>query len=601
MQTVGIHKRWKWPKLDSETVSASQGLASQLGVAPLVAGLLMQRGITDPSLAESFLRPRLTDLHDPASMPGVVRAADRIGQAVQQRQPIVIYGDYDVDGITASAILWHVLRLAGAQASVYVPHRIDEGYGLNSQAITELAKHQPLIVTVDCGITAVEPARVAKQVGVDLIITDHHACDSHDQALPEAYALVHPRLAGSKYPFGELCGAGVAFKLAWQVAKQHCGGERLPDAFRSLLLDLLSYVALGTVADVVPLVDENRVLTVHGLGQIKRTRFVGLNALIDASRLRDEKIDAYHVGFVLGPRLNACGRMGHAEKAVKLLTMDDPDEARRIAVFLTQQNDRRRSVERSMLDEAKQMVVQAGYDREDHRAIVLGKPGWHAGVVGIVASRLAEQFARPVVMLSYPEDGGGGKNEAHGSARSVEGVSIYDAIDHCSEMLSSFGGHAMAAGLRMRVDRIEAFRQRLVAFVNQRLGPKDLVATLTIDAVCSLDQVTPGIFDQIDRLAPFGRGNPSPVLCVQGVTNDRPTRRVGNQGQHLQLMLRQGDRLTGAVWFGMGGLADRLAAGVELDVVFTPKVSVWQNRTRAEMHLKDVRILAAKSCRTSNQ
>jgi len=579
--------RWQIGPPDRLDPVQYQELASALKVHPLIATLLHARGLTTPDTAGRFFQPRLLDLHDPKLLPGASRAADRIVQAIQQQQPIVIYGDYDVDGITASAILWHVLRLAEANVKIYIPHRIEEGYGLNNQAIKQLAIEQPLIVSVDCGITAVEPARVAKEAGIDLIITDHHELDTKNQTLPDAHTLVHPRLPGSQYPFDGLCGAAVAFKLAWQFAKQYCGSQRLPAKFQQLLLNLLSYVALGTIADVVPLVDENRVFGVYGLGQIKRTRFAGLNALIDASRLRDEKIDAYHVGFVLGPRLNACGRMGHAQKAVHLLTAARPDEAPQIAQFLASENDRRRAIQKEVFDEAQEMVIESGYDRPDTRAIVLGKEGWHPGVVGIVASRLVETFARPAVVLNIESGPEGG--EAHGSARSIDGVSIYQAIEHCAPVLDSYGGHAMAAGLRLKATQIDEFRRLLVAYINQRLTPDDLVHTLGIDVICTLEDVSIDLYDQIYRLAPFGRGNPWPVLCVQGVTTDRPAQRIGKSGDHLRLALRQERRLVSAVGFGMGHLAEQLPAGVVLDVAFEPKLSTWRGRRRAEMHIKDLK------------
>ena len=586
---MGVHKRWRLNESQEHSTSC-KGLAGDLGVHPVVAVFLARRGFTDSSDIAGFLHPRLNDLHDPSLLPGVDRAAERMVQAVRQGQPIVIYGDYDVDGITASAILWHTLRSVNADARIYAPHRIEEGYGLNSDAILQLSHGQPLMITVDCGITAVEPARVAKEAGIDLIITDHHQFDvqGQERRLPDAHTLVHPRLAGSQYPFDGLCGAAVAFKLAWQFARSYCGCQRLPDQMRRLLLDLLSYVALGTIADVVPLVGENRVLAVYGLGQIKRTQFTGLNALIDASRLRDEHIDAYHVGFALAPRINAAGRMGHADQAVRLLTDTTPEEAVRIARTLTQENERRRTVERSIFKEAKQMVLDTGHDGLDHRAIVVGKEGWHRGVVGIVASRLVEAFGRPAIVLSYGEESDG--KQAHGSARSVDGVSIYEALEHCCELLESFGGHAMAAGLRLEVGRVDEFRQRFVGFVNDRLGPDDLVGVIDIDAVCTLDDVRIDLFEQIQKLAPFGRGNPSPMLCAEGVVTDQPAQRMGKEGSHMRVTLRQGRRLVSAVGFGMGDLVDRLPAGVAVDVAFEPKISTWQGRRRAEMHIKDLRL-----------
>ena len=576
--------RWQFFAPPADVAATGDRLAAQLRLDRLVGKLLVRRGISDIDQAGRLLEPQLTHLHDPSLLPGIDRAVERIDQAVRCGQPIVIYGDYDVDGITASSILWHVLRLADAQVRTYTPHRIDDGYGLNSQAITQLcdcAGGPPLIVSVDCGITALEPARQARRLGVDLIITDHHEFDP--AALPEATAIVHPRLTGSAYPFGSLCGAGVAFKLAWQFAKVHCGSDRVPTAFRDLLLDLLSLAALGTVADVVPLLDENRVITHYGLGHIKQARLAGLNALINASRLRDEKIDAYHVGFILGPRLNACGRMGHADKAVHLLTDADPADAAKIASFLTSENNRRRQTERLIFAEARQMVVDAGYHRDDCRAIVMGKDGWHAGVVGIVASRLVDLFCRPVVLLNF-ENG-----QAHGSARSVTGLSIHEAIQSCAPLMKSFGGHAMAAGVRLDKQNVDAFRDQLIDYVNARLGPEDLVHILDIDADCTLGDLTIPLIEQIERLAPFGRDNPSPILCLRDVALDQRPQRVGSDGSHVRLALRQGRHYASVIGFGLAELAKDLVAGARIDVAFMPKMSTWKGRRQIELHMKDFR------------
>lgn len=612
MPDARTRKRWRTAPRETADNAAELGA----GLPPLIATLLRRRGVTTAEQAKAFLDPKLTDLHDPALLPGASRAAQRIAQAIRDQQRIVIYGDYDVDGITASAILWHTLSLANARVETYVPHRIDEGYGINSDAIRAIVneadqgQQPPVIISVDCGITAVEPARVARELGVDLIVTDHH--EFNPDKLPDAHTLVHPRLSrGSSpgndepgqhaYPFSDLCGAGVAFKLAWEVCKAVCGAGRLPQAYRDLLLDLLSLAALGTVADVVPLKGENRVITSYGLQHIKRTRNVGLNALIDASGLRDEKIDAYDVGFKLGPRINASGRMGHAKEAVHLLTTATAGEAKRIALFLTGENEKRRATERAIFDEAKQMVVESGFDREDCRAIVLGKKGWHPGVVGIVASRIVEAFSRPAVLLCYSGGSGESNGESHaddtetlgeaqGSARSVEGVSIHEAIHHCAAELTSYGGHAMAAGLRLEVKRVESFRAKLVEFVNGRLPAENLVSIIDIDAACTLDDLSDEFFRLLDKLAPFGRDNPAPKLLLEGMAVDRPATRMGGEGKHLSVSLRQSDKTIRAVGFGMGDLAPHLAAGVKLDAVAEPVISKWQGVRRFELHLKDLRV-----------
>ncbi|MEM6504156.1 MAG: DHH family phosphoesterase [Planctomycetota bacterium] len=583
------------------------------GLHPLVDRLLRARGVEDAEAAQRFLSPKLLHLHDPATLPGCVEAAQRLKQAVDDNQPIIIYGDYDVDGVTASAILYHTLTLAGATVQTYVPHRLEEGYGLNAEAIKRMcdvgypmsdkAVHTsdiahptsniaPLIVSVDCGITATEPATIAKDLGVDLIITDHHEFDLDN--LPDAYALVHPGLTShqqpttSTYENRDLCGAGVAYKLAWQFALEFCGceqGGRLPDAYRRLLLDLLAFAALGTVADVMPLVGENRVITTFGLQRISHTTFEGLDALIDASNLRSEKIDAFHIGFVLGPRLNACGRMGHAKEAVELLTTATGERARELAKYLHDVNDERKATEREIVEQATQRVLDLGYDQEDSRAIVLAHEDWHPGVVGIVASRLVEAFCRPVVLLCIDPSTG----TAKGSARSVDAFNLHDAISACDEHLTTFGGHAMAAGLSLQANHIGAFRDALVHQANQVLAPDELVRNIRVDAEITLGDCTPEVFQLVQSLAPFGRGNPKPRLMLEGLTLDRPAQRMGAQGRHLSMQLRQGSRSIRAVAWGMGERADTLPAGAVIDVVFQPAINDWRGNRTAELHVLDLR------------
>ncbi len=590
------------------------------GGAGLLTRLLERRGLTDAEAVERFLSPKLQHLADPRDLPGCEAAAERLADAARAGRPIVVYGDYDVDGVTAAAILWHTLRGLGAAVSTYVPHRIDEGYGLNAEALRSFAADaaaagtaMPLVVTVDCGITAVAEAELARQLGLGLIITDHH---QFGDTLPAADAVVHPEgriwglsglgvgkeahaapdvdaLGSSPQALKPLtltaqpCGAGVALKLAWQTARMFHGSDRLPDPLRSLMVDLLALAALGTVADVVPLVGENRVITAFGLSRIKRTPFVGLNALIDASRLRDDTIDSYKVGFVLGPKLNACGRMGHAREAVKLLTDATPAEAAELAKFLTGENDRRRATERAILEQAKAMVAERGDDTPDRRALVLAHPDWHPGVVGIVASRLVEAFHRPTVMLAVDAETG----TAKGSARSVDGVDLHAALGSCAAHLVKFGGHAMAAGLTLDADRVDAFRAALVECINDQLAAEDLAAVVEVDAEVALADCCLPLFRQIQRLEPFGRHNPRPRLLLRDATLARPAQRMGGHGKHLSLYLRDGagGPTLRAVAFGLGDLADDLPAGATVDLVFEPKLNVWQGRTSAELHVVDLR------------
>ena len=600
MQEAGNRYRWRLSETGTDAQSQMiEQLSRSLGTPRLVARILASRlahldvSANGLDSAQRFLDPKLSDLHDPALLPGIDAAAKRLVRAVHDRQPIVIYGDYDVDGVTASAVLWHTLKLADAEVRTYIPHRLDEGYGLNSEAIQSLAcdnDAKPLIVSVDCGITATEPAKLAKDLGVDLIITDHHEYDAND--LPDAFALVHPALPSTShertaaaYPCPHLCGAGVAFKVAWQFARELCGSDRLPDAYRKLMVELLCLVALGTVADVVPLTDENRVLTAFGLGRIKQTCFTGLSALIDAAKLRDEKIDAYHVGFVLGPRLNACGRMGHARDALELLTTAEGPRATELARLLTNVNDQRRSTERRITEQAKQIIESNGYDAPDRRAIVVGGEGWHPGVVGIVASRLVDTYARPAVVLGF--DNG----VAKGSARSVDGVSIHEALCACGEHLTRFGGHAMAAGLTLATGEVDAMREALIERVNAMMSEAELMRALQIDAEVTAGDCTLDVFDQLARLAPFGRGNPTPRLLLRQAVLDRPAQRMGSAGRHLTMSFHHQGRSVRAVAFGQGEYAPQLPAGAAVDVVFEPKVNTWQGVRRPELHVTDFKVL----------
>ncbi len=462
--------------------------------APLLQRILAARGITGPS-ADTFLSPSLKQLHDPSLMPGLDRAAERLLSAARAGDRIVIYGDYDVDGVSATAILYHALKavVPTCNLGTYVPHRLEEGYGLNPASITELCRGSEsnpparVIVSVDCGITAVEPARIAKELGVDLIITDHHNAPAEGQPLPDAFALVHPRLPGSTYPFGDLCGAGVAFKLAWRIMRLAHGREELSEPLRILVREMAGLCSLGTVADIVPLVGENRVLAAFGLRYIKHSTIEGLRALVEASGLSGENIKAEDVGFKLGPRLNACGRMGHAREAVELLTVATGQRARDIAEDLTRKNDERRRTEKDIFDQACAMAEAAGMTTDATRAIVLSSPDWHAGVVGIVCSRLVERYHRPAILLA--ESTGDDGVTCHGSGRSVDGVNLHGAIGACAQHLLTFGGHDMAAGMKLHSSNLGAFRDAFTAKVGELLRAEDLIGRAIYDTPADLGEL----------------------------------------------------------------------------------------------------------------
>jgi single-stranded-DNA-specific exonuclease len=556
-------------------------VARRLATAPLVVQVLHNRGLDDETQLRQFLKPQLNDLVPPELLPDIEPAAERIAHAVRRGEKITIYGDYDVDGMAAIAILRACLKLSGADVHYYVPHRLEEGYGLNVDAIGKIAADgTKLLVTVDCGVTAHEPVRVATAAGLDVIITDHHTPPA---TLPPARAIVHPNLPGWAYPNANLCGAGVAFKLAWQVARRLCGAARVDETMRAFLLEAMCLAALGTVADVVPLFGENRLLAIYGLRGLPSTRHPGLRALLDSAGLSGGKLDAYDIGFKLAPRLNACGRMGHAALAVELLTDASPQRAAEIAAFLDGQNRQRQEVERQIAQQACEMVAAAGYDRPDCPAIVLASDDWHGGVIGIVASRLVDRFGRPAVLIALNGDGLG-----HGSARSVPGFHIASAFAACGGHLVSFGGHAMAGGLKIQPANIDAFRDAFLAHAREKIGPCDPTPVLKLDAQVTLAALGQAVVEHLERLAPFGEGNPPPSVAVRGCRLLGPPRRMGTKGGTIGMLLEQDGVRMRAVGFGMGELADALVGVNTLDVAGQPMLNRYNGAVSVELRIKDV-------------
>jgi len=549
-------------------------------VTPLVAQLLLNRGITGAAEARRFLNPELSALLSPDSLPGAVEAARRLLAAVRQGRKIVIYGDYDVDGVTGTAILWHGLKLSGAQVDYYVPSRLDEGYGLNRAAIEQLASAGAgLLITVDCGITAVDEARRARDLGMELIITDHHM--PHRQ-LPEATVIVHPT-AVRVSPNPDLSGAGVALKVMWALAQELSGRVRVSAQFRELLVESLAFAALGLIADVVPLTGENRVIASFGLRQLKSARNPGLRALLEVARLTNKKCgyDDYDVGFMLAPRLNAIGRMDHARQAVELFTSADAARAAKIAAALDAENRRRQQVERQIVKQAEALVRERGYHRDGCRAIVLASHEWHAGVIGIAAARLVERFQRPTVLISL--EGGYGQ----GSGRSVRHFPLHEVLERCAGQLESFGGHAMAAGLRLREDQVAAFTAAFQAEAARRLTTADLRPKLHLDDEVDLSELTEEVVDMIHRLAPFGTGNPRPRLASKVVELVDQPRVVGPSGGHVQFTVRQGSTYRRAVAFNRGAQAEQLAEHRRLRLAFEPLLNEWNGQRRVELKVLD--------------
>lgn len=577
-------KRWKiLPKQPQ-----AQEFARALGIDPIIAQALLNRGIADADVARQFMRPSLLTLHDPALLGNMARAAGRVAQAVRSGEKIVIYGDYDVDGIAGTTILWHAIRMLGGNVDYYIPHRVDEGYGINCEAIDEIcAGGAKLLISVDCGITALEPAQLACDRGVDLIITDHHE-PQPDGGLPKCFCIVHPRMAvdnAKPYPNPNLCGAGVALKLAWACGQQFAGGNgKVQAELRQLLVDATSLAALATIADVVPLVGENRIIAYFGLTGIKQCSLTGVQALLESAGLLNEKVDSYHVGFMLAPRLNACGRMGHAQEAVEMLTRATSERAREIATGLEQQNRERQATEKQILSQALAQITELKLDAEEHHAIVVGGEGWHAGVIGIVASRIVDRFHRPAIVVSL--NGG----EGHGSGRSIAGFHLANALGAMGDLLDGSGGHEMAAGLSLAAGRFDEFRTRFLQYARKMIAPELLMPELRIEAEVDLSGITKPLVDELHRLGPFGHGNPKPILCCNDVELVQEANVVGKTGDHLQLRIRQGQTVMKCIAFKFGRLAGQLRRGMRLDLAVEPTINTFNGYTNVELDVKDLRV-----------
>jgi len=576
-----VPKRWQ---LEPHDPTAVVHLERAAGVSPIVARLLVARGLTDPDAVRTFLAGRMADLRDPDLLPGVPAAAERILAAARAGRPIVVYGDYDADGMCATAILVDCLRAIDATVDWYVPDRFEEGYGLNAEALETLrGRGAALVVTVDCGIASVAEAARARALGLELVITDHHA---FGDALPEADVLVHPRLPGSAYPFGELCGAGVAFKLAWAIAVRHCGARQVTPRLREVLLRGIGLAALGTVADVVPLLDENRITVRHGLESLRLKGGAGIARLVELAKLHDKsRLESEDVAFRLAPRLNAAGRLGQAAFGIELLTTADTTRAVQLAEWIHELNDQRDSLERSILLSATKQAKETC--SRDDAALVLADRGWHAGVIGIVAGRLAEKWHRPVVLIAQDPHQG---RPAIGSIRSVPGFDVHAALMACRGLLVTCGGHAAAAGLRIEDGRIEEFRRAFREAVDQRLPAALRRPGLRIDGETTLAALTLDTAEELDRLAPFGQGNRRPVLCASEVHLAEPARPIGSGGRHIAMTLVQhAARIRGVAFGGADWLPHLPPVGSPFHVAFKPKINEFRGRRTAEVELVDWR------------
>ncbi len=569
--------KFRWSIAPPQPLLAGR-LAKELEISPLLAQCLLNRGFSEISAVENFLSPRLKNLADPFLLPNMAAAVERLLRAHGQKEELVIFGDYDVDGVTSTALLVEVLRELGWRVNFYLPNRMDEGYGLSADGVENCLKKFPatLLLAVDCGSTAVETIYSLSERGVDVIVLDHHQVS--DPA-PNAVALVNPQLA--KNPelkiqnFCELCSAGLAFKLAHAILKR--GRETgLPGAAEFDLKPLLDLVALGTIADLVPLIGENRILVSAGLRQLNETKRAGIIALKKVAQT-PEKIGAYEVGFQLAPRLNAAGRLETAEESLHLLLAENLEAAMPIAQNLDLRNRERQKIEKSIVEEVVG-AIRAKFDAENHFAIVEGALLWHIGVVGIVASRVLQEFYRPTIII------GGENGEMRGSGRSIAGFDLAAALRECDEFLIRHGGHAMAAGLSIAPEKIDLLREKLNALAQLKLKPEDLQPPLRLDAEVGLDEINLERLAEFEKLKPTGQGNPAVQFCVRNLSHAKPLQRMGANKQHVKLWVSDGVVTQEAVWWNGG---DKSLPVGKFDLAFAPGINEFNGKTSVQMKFLD--------------
>ena len=567
-------KTVEWVERLADPARAAE-VAEKHGVSEPLARAMVARGFVDDGDITSYLSSSLKDITDPFSIAHMEDASQRLWQAVQNGEKILIYGDYDCDGVTSVAVLARFLKGIGHDAvAIFIPSRLDDGYGLISECIKKcFDEHSPsLVVTVDCGVNSREEVELIKSLGVDVIVTDHH---EPDEVTCEPTVLVNPKL-DSPASMGDLAGVGVAFKLAHALVKR--GRElKKPTAIGVELRHYLDIVALGTVADIVPLLDENRILVRHGLEQLGVTKWAGLQALKTVAGVKGEP-DTFHLGFQLGPRINAAGRIGQPMQALQLLTTASASEAQRIAKLLDETNTERRRIEREMADAAFE-EIDAYFNPKKNFGLVVAKKGWHPGVVGIVASRVSRHYNRPAIIMGIEDDG-----SARGSCRSIQEYNVLDGLQVCKEHLNKFGGHKMAAGLEVKPGNLELFKSAFNAAAVASLAGQDLAPVQQIDAIMTSEEINRDFFDQLKQLRPFGQDNPEPVWGMLQVEVAAPPRVVGET--HLKLTLVSNRLKFEAIAFNYP--IKQLPAG-KLDIAFTLKENTWRGNTSLQLQIQDIR------------
>ena len=566
--------KWNYTPSTSEQTNAAKELGEKLSISPVLASLLIKRGITTESAAKRFFRPLLSDLINPFLMQDMDIAVDRLNDAMGRKERIMVYGDYDVDGCTAVALVYKFLRQFYSNIDYYIPDRYEEGYGVSKKGI-DFAKESgvKLIIILDCGIKAVEEITYAKKQGIDFIICDHHVPDDN---MPPAVAILNPKRADDSFPFKDLCGCGVGFKFMQAFAKNN----NIPF---SRLIPLLDFCAVSIAADLVPVVGENRILAFHGLKQLNQNPSVGLQAIIDICGLTGREISMGDIIFKIGPRINASGRMENGKESVDLLVERDLAAALSEAKHIDKYNDKRKDVDRQMTDEANQ-IVERLESQKHQNSIVLYDEHWKKGVIGIVASRLTEIYYRPTIVITREGD------LATGSARTAAGFDLYSAIESCSDLLINFGGHTYAAGLTLRWENVKDFRDRFQKYVDEHIEPHQTEATLDIDAIIDFKDITKKFHSDLRRFAPFGPENVKPLFCTKEVFDFGTSKVVGREQEHIKLELvdSKSNNVMNGIAFGQSRSARYIKSKRSFDIVYTIEDNVFK-RGAVQLQIEGIR------------
>ncbi|WP_377888350.1 single-stranded-DNA-specific exonuclease RecJ [Alkalihalobacillus sp. R86527] len=563
-----LKSKTRWKLAESDETNIDQ-LQSELGISRLATSLLVNRGIQSAETARRFLYKENLSYHDPYLMDGMKESVQRIKEAISNNERILIFGDYDADGVSSTSVLVYTFNELGAQFDYYIPNRFTEGYGPNETAFRKAKEDgYDLIVTVDTGISGVHEAEIAKEIGIDLIITDHH---EPPPVLPDALAIINPKKPGCTYPFKGLAGVGVAFKLA------HALLDRIPG-------HLLEIAAMGTIADLVPLQDENRLIASEGIRALQNSDKPGIKALLDVCGLKGQELNEEHLGFGIGPRLNAVGRLEHAGPAVELLTTEDLTYAKQIAEEIDSLNKARQELVNTMTKEAIE-EVEANYPLDNNRVLIIAREGWNPGVIGIVASRLVEKYYRPTIVMSIDRE----KGVAKGSARSIEGFDMFMNLSECRDILPHFGGHPMAAGMTIDLEYLDDLRSRLNVQANESLTEADLTPLTKVDLHCSIEDISLDTIEQMNLLAPFGVSNPKPVVMLKDVSLAQ-IRRIGSQENHLKVSLKEGGSTLDGVGFHFGYVFEEIASRSALSVIGQLSINEWNGLKKPQIFVHDLAV-----------